>query len=174
MRPSAAHPRPVRPGTVKAKVRPGRCLLHHGRRGAVDTGRPMPCPACPPCSAEMLRATGGQEVGQTGQRGGPAAAWLRVSRLPPSPQVQVSLMSPALPASLSGSNQRGPGIPGLRGPHGNKRWGTSTRHALLSPPPNTYKKIPPPVGLHQLVLRGAARGSPSPRKPGARPASPQP
>lgn len=42
---------------------------------------------------------------------------------------------PRLPIWLQ--SERSWDIPGLRGPHRSKRWGASTRHALLSPPPNT-------------------------------------
>ena len=171
---SAAHPRPVRTSTVKAKVRPGRCLLHHRRRGAAHTGRPLPCPACPPpCSAEMLRA----KLGAGGGIDRPAwgdqlLLWQRVSRLPTPPPVTGlpgAPSPPRLPVRLQSERSRD--IPGLC-PDGNKRWGTSTQHGLLSPPPNTHtEKSLHQVELHQLVLKGAY---PSPGKPGARPASPQP
>lgn len=174
MRLSAAHPRPVRTGTVKAKVRPGRCLLHHRRRGAAHTGCPPPCPA--PCSAEMLRAKRGAGGGTDRPAwGDQLLPWLRVSRLPTPPPVTGlpgAPSPPRLPVRLQSERSRD--ISGLC-PDGSKWWGTNTQHSLLSPPPNTHtEKSLHWVGLHQLVLRGAARGSPSPRKPGARPASPQP
>ena len=73
--------------------------------------------------------------------GGPAAplaAGEQTAHLTPVTGLPDATCPPRLPVRLQSERSRD--IPGLRGPHGSKRWGTSTRHALLSPPPNTHTK----------------------------------
>lgn len=73
---------------------------------------------------------------------------------------------PCPPRLPSGSNQRSWDIPGLRGPHRSKRWGASTRHALLSPPPNTNTQKSLTGGTSPAAFSGELPGGPQPRKPG--------
>lgn len=116
----------------------------------------------PPCPAEMLRA----KLGAGGGIDRPAwgdqlLLWLRVSRLPTPPPVTGLPGAPSpsrLPVWLQSKRSRD--IPGLC-PDGSKRWGTSTQHGLLSPPPNTHRKIPPPGGTSPARSQGSL---PQPRE----------